>query len=101
MRRKNRQYTDEFKAEAVRLAKTSGKSMSRVAEDLGIPSTTLYQWVGPSIMDEASEPKVEPKGKLTANEREELARLRRENDRLRQERDFLKKAAAFFAKGES
>jgi transposase len=94
MARKKRQYTDDFKAEAIRLVNTSEKSLSQVARDLGIPSNTLYQWVGQMRVDSGEA----PKGKLTTDEREELGRLRRELERVRQERDFLKKAAAFFAK---
>jgi len=93
-RRKKRQYTPEFKAGAIQLAKTSEKSVSQVAKDLGIPGNTLHQWVEQARVDAGEG----PKGKLTTSEREELARLRRENERLRQERDFLKQAAAFFAK---
>lgn len=93
-RRKPRHYTDEFKAEAIRLVQTTEKSASRVAKDLGIPATTLFQWLQQAGVDAGEG----PAGKLKTDEREELTRLRRENERLRQERDFLKKAAAFFAK---
>jgi transposase-like protein len=33
---KQRRFTDEFKSEAVRLIETSGQSVQRVANDLGI-----------------------------------------------------------------
>ncbi len=92
--RAKRHYTPEFKAEAVRLVNTSEKSASKVAEDLGIPRNTLYQWLEQAEVDAGDG----PPEKLTTNEKEELGRLRREVERLKQERDFLKKAAAFFAK---
>lgn len=37
-------YTQEFKHEAVRLAQTSGKSITQVARDLGISDTSIHQW---------------------------------------------------------
>ncbi len=86
-----RRYSPEFRAEAVRLVKTSGKPMTQVAKELGIPESSLAGWL------KAAE-QAEQKDALTENEREELKRLRRENERLQQEREFLKKAAAFFAK---
>jgi transposase len=36
--------------------------------------------------------------RLTTDEKQELARLRRENKALREEREILKKAAAWFAR---
>jgi transposase len=93
-RPKKRQYTDEFKAEAVRMVHGSEKPIARVAEELGIPNTTLLQWL------EATRGK-EDSGEMTKAEHAELQRLRRELEQVRQERDFLKKAAAFFAKNQS
>ncbi len=88
---RKRKYTPEFRAEAVKLVRTSEKPLGHVAKDLGIPESSLYQWVRA-----AEEPKDD--APLSENEREELKRLRRENERLQMEREFLKKAAAFFAK---
>jgi transposase len=86
-----RRYSAEFRTEAVRLVKTSGKTVTQVAKDLGVPETSLYGWL------RAAE-HAEQKDALTESEREELKRLRRDNERLQMEREFLKKAAAFFAK---
>lgn len=83
-------YPAEFREEAVRLVRESGKSIESVAKDLGIGSETLRRWVRRAEQDEASG--------LTPSEREELLRLRREVKILREEREILKKAAAFFAK---
>jgi transposase len=84
-------FTDEFKAEAVRLAQTSGRPLRVTAGDLGIGLSTLGKWISAARdADLLSGPHED-----TARE---LARLRKENEILRQERDFLKKAAAFFAK---
>ena len=84
-------YPAEFKAEAVRLARSGGKPVSEVARDLGVSYESLRKWVRQSEVDSG-----EREGLSTA-EREELGRLRRENLVLRQEREILKKAAAFFA----
>ena len=89
-----RYYTEEFKAEAVRLASTSDKSAAQVARDLGIPPNTLYQWIDLARVDPAEAKTAPP----SSNDREELARLRRLYEQACQERDFLKKAVAFFAK---
>jgi transposase len=85
-------YPPEFKREAVQLYRASGKSISRVAEELGVSTESLRRWVKQHEIDEG-----EREG-LTTSEREELLRLRRENRTLKQEREFLKKAAVFFAK---
>jgi transposase len=94
MRRKRQQYAREFKAEAIRQATTSDRSIAAVARDLGIKPALLSQWVrhvnGRTAVPGGTE--------VTASEAEELRRLRRENAVLREEREILKKATAFFAK---
>jgi transposase len=94
MGRKRDRYTAEQKQEAIRLVKVSGRPVVKVAEDLGIPQSTLWRWLAQARIDAGEG----PPGALTSAERAELAKLRRENRTLRMERDFLKKAAAFFAK---
>ncbi|MBK9305666.1 MAG: transposase [Nitrospira sp.] len=89
-----RQYTEEFKTEAVRLVRDSARPVAHVARDLGIADHLLYRW-------RAEQQQAEHQGHTRQSmraEQEELARLRRENATLKQERDFLKRAAAFFAK---
>ena len=86
-------YTEEFKAEAVQLARSSPeRSVRQLAYELGIADQTLRKWIKQARIDRG-----EREG-LTTAEREELRRLRRENRILRQEREILKKAAAFFSK---
>jgi transposase len=87
-----RRYTDEFKAEAVRILQQSDESLAKVARDLGITTHSLRAWHA------AIRPPVAADRQLTEDERSELTRLRRENQRLRMERDILKKATAFFAR---
>lgn len=91
-----KQYSPEFKAEAVKLVLEQNQSMSQVSRDLKIALQTLSTWVARAR-----------KGKLagTATHSPELAALEAENKRLRKalavaemEREILKKAAAYFAK---
>jgi transposase len=88
------QCPPEFKAEAVRLVRSSGRSISQVAEELGVSGNSLRNWLRQADIDEG-----EREG-LTTEERQELKRLRREVKILRQEKEILKKAAAFFAREE-
>ena len=85
-------YPPEFRAQAVELVRSSGKSQRAIAQDLGISNEALRQWIKQADLDAG----VGHDG-LTTSEREELAQLRRENRILREEREILKKAAAFFA----
>jgi transposase len=93
-RRKRRSFTEEFKAEAVRLVREGTKSLPQLAKDLDLTESALRQWVHQA---DKAEGKAAPEA-LSQAEREELVHLRRENRQLLMERDFLKKAAAFFAK---
>jgi transposase-like protein len=93
-RRERRRFSEEYKAETVRLIRTSGKSIGKLALELGIGETALRRWVEQAEVEAGRG----PAGALKRNEREELAELRRENQRLRMEREILKKATAFFAK---
>ena len=97
MGRKNPRYTREFREEAVRLYKESGKSLSAAAKDIGVAPSTLAKWTAQVEVDVGKG----PGGALKSDERAELIRLRRENRQLTQERDFLKKATAFFVKENS
>jgi transposase-like protein len=96
-KRKRRLFTPEFKAEAVRLVKSSGKTVAVVARELDLTATCLRAWVKQAAIDE----KADPQGALMTDERAELARLRRELRTVEQERDFLKKTAAYFARNQS
>ena len=93
-RRKRRAFTPEFRAEAVRLVRETGKPVAAVARDLGIWRSVLDKWVKQAKADRGEG----PPGALTTEEKQELTRLRKEVRELRMERELLKKWAAFFAK---
>ena len=84
----------EFRSEAIKLVRESGKPVAQIARDLGVSGSALAGWVN---QDEADEGKGR-NGMLTTEEREEMRRLRKELRVARQERDILKKSVAFFAK---
>jgi transposase len=93
-KRQRRSFSDEFKAETVRLVRESGKSVGTIARELDLTETALRRWVEQAEVDA----KHGRTSALTTDEREELGQLRREVKKLRMERDILKKATAFFAK---
>lgn len=90
-KRTYKQYTKEFKQEAVALVTEQGYSVPEAAKSLGIATNMLYKW--------KEKFEAEQEGKtLEEDEREELKRLRKEVKELRMEKEILKKASAFFAK---
>jgi transposase len=93
--KKRRQYTSEYRVEAVRQVKVGDRSLAQVARDLGLSMQTLWNWVHP---DKRHPVKETPEGDLAPTEREELKQLRQRVVRLEEEREILKKATAFFAK---
>jgi transposase len=94
MAQKRRQFSPEFKAEAVRYVLEEKRTVCDVARSLDIAPSVISRWV---VQAEADRGKG-PKDALTTAEKQELAQLRREVKQLRMEREILKKAAAFFAK---
>lgn len=93
----SRQYTDEFKVEAVRLAESVGGS--EASRRLGLPDSTIWNWVRLSRTGKM------PERVATAGAKRTAADLEAENRRLRQELasakldlEIVKKAAAYFAK---
>jgi transposase len=90
-----RQYTREFKQEAVALIEQQNYTIAEAARNLGIRANILSRWRQEYLklkQDAFPGSGNEPGGQ------DELSRLREENRRLKMEREILKKAAAFFAR---
>ncbi len=90
-----RQYSQEFKVQAVKMVTEQGLSVSEVAQDLDVNPNVLRKWK--QKMTEQGEQAFPGKGNISVDQ-EELRRLHKENRQLRMERDIFKKATAFFAK---
>lgn len=90
--RRRRQFTEEFKRDAVDLVGSTGRPIAQIAQELGIYDSTLGNWVRQDRIDRG-----EREG-LTSDERARLSRLEAENARLRMERDLLKRTVAFWVK---
>jgi len=92
-KRRRRNYTQEFKEEAVKLITEQGCSFAETGRNLGVNPNLLSRWKRDIEGDSG---KLSPASAVSIQS--ELKRLRKENKRLRMEREILKKAAAFFAK---
>ena len=90
-----RQFTREFKLEAVRLIKDRGVSYVQASQDLNVHVLQLREWVK-KLADDPQH--AFPGNGQMKPEQLEIARLKREVIKLKAERDILKKAAAYFAR---
>jgi transposase len=90
---KRRQFTDEFRAGAVRLVLDEGRSIAQAARELDLTPSSLSNWVRQARAD-----RTKGKAGLTTDERAELTALRKELRVVKMEREILGKAVAFFAK---
>jgi transposase len=94
----NRQYTAEFKVEAVRLGESVGGNQA--AKRLGIPESSLWNWMRlgrTGKLKAAGGAAVAVKRSVVEVEAEN-ARLRRELASTKLDLEIVKKAAAYFAK---
>jgi transposase len=95
MRRKPyKQYSREFKLDAIRLADAGDRPASQVARELGIRANLIWKW-RQQLEREAAAGAPAKRGRPVDDE---LARVMRENARLKEENEILKKAAIYFAK---
>lgn len=91
---KSRNYDKEFKLNAVNLYLQSGRPCSQIANELGIPSSTLEGWVRANKKE--GEEAFPGKGYLKESDAE-VAQLRKELAVACEERDILKKALGIFS----
>jgi len=96
--KERRQYTKEFKTEAVALAEKKEKPISQVAKDLGLNENVLRRWVTQTREAAGTGTRVFPGHGRPRDA--ELIRLRREVKSLREANEILKKAAVIFAQSE-
>lgn len=84
-------FDAEFRANAVEMARVSGRPRYLVAKDLSVSDTTLAKWMNAEKSSDGDAP-------LTDSERAELEQLRAEKRQWVMEREILKKSMAFWVK---
>jgi transposase len=94
MGQQRRQFSPEFKADAVALVRSSGRPISAIARELGIGESNLSYWLK---KDRESRAGADP-GRFESAEARENAALRRRVAELEVEREILKRASAFWVK---
>ncbi|MEU6709013.1 transposase [Streptomyces wuyuanensis] len=92
-----KRYSDEYERDAIELVRSSGRTVTAVARELGISSESLRGWVKKARA--AQEGGSEPGAVGAADDRdEELKRLRKLTAEQAKTIEILKKATAFFAR---
>lgn len=91
-----KQYTKEFKLDAISLVLDQGFTIAEAARSLEIRANMLGRWIKENQADNNGQA-FRGNGKLTPDQ-EEIRRLKIENKQLKLERQILKEAAVFFAK---
>jgi transposase len=93
---KRKQYSRQFKLEAVRLLKTRQTSGAQLARELGVRRNQLYKWRDQVQRLGERDAFPGPGRNAAKDSRSELALLRRRVARLEEENAILKKAEAYF-----
>ena len=96
MMKKRKQYSDEFKAEAVTMVSEQGRSISDVSKSLGVGQTALRRWVQSGNC--AGQNNSMSQIKSQSAEQQRIRELQKQVKTLQKERDVLKKSIAFFAR---
>ena len=94
---KRKNYSKEFKVNAIRMVIQEGRKASEVARELDIQPNMLYLWKRKYLEDQQES--FPGNGRLK-NSNEYIRKLEREVKLLKDERDILKKAAIYFAQEE-
>ncbi len=89
-----KQYSKEFKLDAVSLVIDQNYTRAEASKNLGINPNMLGRWVKEADSDDGHA--FRGNGKLTPDQ-EEIRTLKSQVKRLQMERDILKKATVFFA----
>ena len=88
-------HSKEFRKEAVRLVIQSGRKIKQIAEELGVNTWTLKDWV--KKFDKEARAELVAQGfKMSPEEENRI--LKKELADITEERDILKKAIAVFSK---
>lgn len=85
-----KEYSAEFKAEAVRLIKSGERKQAEVSRNLGVSTSTISKWCSEDAANNGEKPNIVESAKIR--------QLESEVRRLKLEQEILKKAAAYFAK---
>ncbi|MBR9982976.1 MAG: transposase [Wolbachia endosymbiont of Homalodisca vitripennis] len=93
---KRREYTIEFKLEAIKLVRETGQPSAKIARDLGMSGDLLSRWVRKYNEKMSGVDAFPGKGKLAPYDKERFD-LKKELARITRERDILKKALGYFA----
>lgn len=90
-----RTYSEEFKAEAIKLLHESGRAIKSIAQEIGVKKSTLHSW-----LDRTSRKSANLLGNENNDVWSELKKLRKEKLDLRRENNFLKKSNGLLCQGE-
>ena len=86
-----RAFPEEFRRDVVEIARNSREPRKKIAEDLGISSATLSNWLKADEIENGT------RDGVTRDQAEELRQLRRRNRLLEQENEALRRAAAYLS----
>jgi transposase len=91
-----RQFSPEFKSDAVALVRSSGRSVAAISRELGIGESNLGYWLKKDAADRAAT----DHGRFATESTKaaENRALRRRVAELEVEREILKRATAFWVK---
>ena len=92
-----RNYDPDFKRNAVKLTKESGRTVSGIAENLGISKDLLYRWRRSQRVNKELAFPGNGREALTS-EQQRIRELEKRLKNAEMERDILKKAMAIFSR---